>query len=39
MKICMEEVPPELRMPADGHLASCWLNVKNGNYVPEEVSD
>ena len=39
MKICMEEVPPELRMPADGHLASCWLNVKNGNYVAEEVAD
>ncbi|MBQ9328454.1 MAG: ABC transporter ATP-binding protein [Solobacterium sp.] len=40
MKICMEEVPPELRMPADGHLASCWLNVKEGNYVlDEEVSD
>lgn len=39
MKICMEKVPPELRMPADGHLASCWLNVKNGNYVAEEVND
>ncbi len=39
MKICMQQVPPELRMPADGHLASCWLNVKNGNYVAEEVTD
>ena len=36
MKICIEEVPPELRMP-DGHLASCWMNVKNHNYV--EVSE
>ena len=32
MKICLEEVPPELRMP-DGHFASCWMNVKNNNYV------
>ena len=32
MKICLEEVPPELRMP-DGHYASCWMNVKNNNYV------
>ncbi len=35
MKICMEEVPPELRMK-DGHLASCWLNVKNNDYVLDE---
>ena len=27
MKICIEEQPPELKMP-DGHFASCWLNVK-----------
>ncbi len=27
MKICLEEVPPEMQMP-DGHYASCWLNVK-----------
>ncbi len=32
MKICLEQVPEELRMP-DGHLASCWMNVKNNNYV------
>ncbi|MDO5703046.1 MAG: ABC transporter ATP-binding protein [Lachnospiraceae bacterium] len=32
MKICIDEVPPELTMP-DGHLASCWMNVKNHNYV------
>jgi oligopeptide transport system ATP-binding protein len=32
MKICLEQVPVELRMP-DGHLASCWMNVKNNNYV------
>ena len=28
MKICLEQVPPELEMP-DGHFASCWLNVRN----------
>ena len=27
MKICIEEVPQEMQMPA-GHHASCWLNVK-----------
>ena len=27
MKICIEEVPPEMQMP-DGHFASCWMNVK-----------
>ena len=32
MKICLEQVPEELRMP-DGHLASCWMNVKNNNYI------
>lgn len=35
MKICLEEVPPEMRMP-DGHLASCWINVKEGRYVVDE---
>ncbi len=36
MKICLTDVPPELRMP-DGHFASCWVNVRNHNYmeVPE----
>ena len=27
MKICLEQVPPEMEMP-DGHFASCWLNAK-----------
>lgn len=27
MKICLDEVPPEMLMP-DGHFAACWLNVK-----------
>ena len=27
MKICIEQIPPEMQM-ADGHYASCWLNVK-----------
>ena len=26
LKICVDEVPPEMQMP-DGHYASCWLNV------------
>ena len=36
MKICIDEVPPELRIH-DTHLASCWMNVKNQNYM--EVPD
>ena len=32
MKICLEEVPEELRI-SDTHLASCWMNVKNGTYT------
>ncbi len=32
MKICLTDVPDELRMP-DGHFASCWMNVKNQNYM------
>ena len=35
MKICLEQVPPELRMP-DGHLASCWINVRDNNYIVDE---
>lgn len=27
MKICLKEVPDELRI-SDSHLASCWMNVK-----------
>ena len=27
MKICIEEIPPEVQMP-DGHFASCWMSVK-----------
>ena len=38
MKICLDEVPPELKMP-DGHFASCWMNVKNRNYVSEVPAD
>ena len=36
MKICLTDVPMELKMP-DGHYASCWMNVKDQNYV--EVPD
>ncbi len=38
MKICLEEVPPELQMP-DGHYASCWMNVKNHNYLEEPMNE
>ncbi len=34
MKICLTEVPQELRIDKT-HLASCWMNVKNGNYMKE----
>ena len=34
MKICIEEVPPELKI-AEGHRASCWMNVKNHTYMEE----
>ena len=27
MKICLEEVPPQVQVP-DGHFASCWLTYK-----------
>ena len=27
MKICLEEVPPQVQVP-DGHYASCWLTYK-----------
>lgn len=29
MRICLEEYPPELRINEE-HLASCWLNVRDG---------
>ncbi len=38
MKICLEEVPPELQVP-DGHYASCWMNVKNHNYLEVPVNE
>ena len=34
MKICIEEVPQEMRMP-DGHFAACWLNVKKEMLVKQ----
>ncbi|MDO4805163.1 MAG: ABC transporter ATP-binding protein [Lachnospiraceae bacterium] len=36
MKICLTQVPDELRIDKT-HLASCWMNVKNGTYSKEEV--
>ena len=35
MKICIEEVPPEMQMP-DGHFASCWMNVKKQMEAQQE---
>ncbi len=35
MKICIEEIPPEMQMP-DGHFASCWLNVKKQMEAQQE---
>ena len=35
MKICLTQVPDELRIDKT-HLASCWMNVKNGTYMKEE---
>ncbi len=35
MKICIEEIPPEMQMP-DGHFASCWINVKNQMEAQQE---
>lgn len=35
MKICIEEVPPEIQMP-DGHFASCWMNVKKQMEAQQE---
>ncbi len=35
MKICLEEVPEEIRM-SDTHLASCWVNIKNMYEAQEE---
>lgn len=28
MKICLSEVPEEIRV-GEGHLAACWMNIKN----------
>ena len=27
MKICIDEIPEEIRL-SDSHLASCWMNIK-----------
>ena len=35
MKICIEEIPPEMQMP-DGHFASCWVNVKKQMEAQQE---
>ncbi|HHW89846.1 MAG TPA: ABC transporter ATP-binding protein [Clostridiales bacterium] len=34
MRICLEELPPELRINEE-HLASCWINVKEGYSLDE----
>ena len=35
MKICIEEVPPDIQMP-DGHFASCWMSVKEQMEAQQE---
>jgi len=35
MKICLTEVPEEVRIDKT-HLASCWINIKENNYLHEE---
>ncbi len=35
MKICLDEVPQEIRM-SDTHLARCWMNVKKMYEAQEE---
>ena len=35
MKICIEEIPPEIQMP-DGHFASCWRSVKEQMEAQQE---
>jgi oligopeptide transport system ATP-binding protein len=38
MKICLDEIPPEMQMP-DGHYASCWLNVKKQMEAENQAAD
>ena len=35
MKICIEEIPPEIQMP-DGHFASCWMSGKEQMEAQQE---
>ena len=37
MKICLEEQPAELRIN-DEHMASCWINVRDGKGYAEEAA-
>ena len=37
MKICLEEQPAELRIN-DEHMASCWINVRDGKGCAEEAA-
>lgn len=32
MKICLSEVPPELKV-TEGHNAACWINVRDHHYL------
>ena len=41
MKICLEEIPGEIRINGD-HMAACWMNVKKmteEGVLPEEFGD
>ena len=35
MKICLTQVPEEVRIDKT-HLASCWINIRDNNYLHEE---
>ena len=38
MKICLTQVPDEVRIDKT-HLASCWINVRDNNYLHEEEAE
>ena len=38
MKICLTQVPEEVRIDKT-HLASCWINIRDNNYLHEEEAE
>lgn len=39
MKICLTERPEEYWINAHNHLASCWLNVRDGELLPAKANE